>query len=59
MMGNPYAANMEKEANKMLEDLVAGDLILRGLTEITQIRGSKSPSGFHAIGGFKSKFLTR
>lgn len=50
-MGNPYAASLEREAKKFLDDLVEGNLIIPALQEVNPIRQSPSPKAFHDIQG--------
>lgn len=50
-MGNPYAASLEREAKKMLDELQSGDLIIPSLVEVSPIRQSASPKAFHEVQG--------
>lgn len=50
-MGNPYAASLEREAKKFLDDLVEGNLIIPSLQEVNPIRQSPSPRAFNDIQG--------
>lgn len=58
IQGNPYAASMEREAMKMLEALVAGDMIIPELAEVRPIRQSAAPPSFTPVrgAGFNSRF---
>lgn len=51
IQGNPYAASMEREGMKMLDALVAGDMILPELGEVLPIRQSASPPSFIPVRG--------
>jgi hypothetical protein len=50
-MGNPYAASLEREAKKFLDDLVNGELVIPSLVEVNPIRQSASPQAFAEIQG--------
>lgn len=51
IQGNPYAASLEREGKKILEDLVNGDMILPELAEVRPIRQSASPPSFTPVRG--------
>lgn len=56
IQGNPYAASLEREAKKMLEDLRNGELVIPQLVETTMIRQSPSPKSFHEVSGISRGF---
>lgn len=49
--GNPYARGLEREAMKMLEQLVGGELVIPELQENSPIRQSSMPSSFIPVQG--------